>query len=244
MLVLAQHPAAGHHDVAPRPRRAGEDQGVEQRIARHAERCLARRVSDEQVGTRAFDETPLRMSGRSSAAGKHALEQPRRGGGLVQRIGGDVALAQRQSLTEFEQPQLFERVTADLAVGADRQRCARRQPARQIGQAVAEVGFCRRADDDAGAARRHRVDLVGSRMRGVHELPARVEPGVLCQPLDRPHAGGGQAIVDLGGLFGDVDVDRPGARAFGHARHRLRPRRPQRMDRHAARNTKALRCAL
>ena len=46
-------------------------------------------------------------------------------------------------------------------------------------------------------------------MRGVHQLPARSSGACVGQPLDRPLAGGGQAVVDLGGLLGDVDVHRP-----------------------------------
>ncbi len=66
----------------------------------------------------------------------------------------------------------------------------------------------------------------------MHQLPARIERRVACEPLDRPAAGGGEAVVDLGGLFGDMDVQRPGA-AFRERADRLGARRAQRMDRDA-----------
>ncbi len=82
---------------------------------------------------------------------------------------------------------------------------------------------------------RHRVDLVRRGVRGMHQLPAGAQRDVLRQPLDRALPGGGHAIVDLGRLFGDVDVDR--AIVAGAARHQFgnRPRGggTQRVDRHA-----------
>ena len=94
-----------------------------------------------------------------------------------------------------------------MAVGADAQWHARRQPAAQVGQAVAQVGLGAGADHHARAAAGHGGDLARLRMGGVHQLPALVQQALAHQPFDGPHAGGGQAVVHLGGLLGHVDVD-------------------------------------
>jgi hypothetical protein len=63
----------------------------------------------------------------------------------------------------------------DLAVRAQRQRHARGQPARQVAQAVAQVGFGAGAQHHAGAAGGHGVDLLRRGVGGVHQLPARIQ---------------------------------------------------------------------
>jgi hypothetical protein len=130
-----------------------------------------------------------------------------------------------------------------MAVAAQRQRRTAGQPAWQVDQAVTQVGLGAGADHHAGAGAAHRVDLCWRGMGGVHQVPAAVELHVLRQPVDRPPAGGGQAIVDLGGLLGDVDVDRAvvAGQRLGQLRDRRRPRGAQRMDGHAGRHQRLAR---
>ena len=147
--------------------------------------------------------------------------------------GRDVACATHQALAVFEQAQLLAPVARRLAVGADRDRHAGGEPAGQVREAVAEVGLGARAQDDAGAARGDGGDLLRRRVRRVDELPARVEASFANEPFDRPSAGRADALVDLAGLLGDVDVDRPGE-AIGERRQRrdrCRAGRAQRVDR-------------
>ncbi len=133
----------------------------------------------------------------------------------------------------LEPAQLLDPAARDLAVGADGQRHAGREPARQVAQAVAEVGLGAWAQHDAGATARELLQFDRGDMGGVHQLPARVHAGVAQQPFDRPRAGGGEAVAHLGQLLGDVDVQRAVA-AVGQCAQRLRPHRAQRMQRRAA----------
>jgi hypothetical protein len=104
-----------------------------------------------------------------------------------------------------------------VAVGAERQRHPRGEPAGHVGEAVAEVRLGARAEHDAGAASLHGLDLGWLGVGRVDELPAPIEQPLARQPRDRPRAGRGEAVLDLGRLLGDVDVDRPGE-ALGLAR--------------------------
>ena len=67
----------------------------------------------------------------------------------------------------------------------------------------------------------------------MHQLPAGVEQALLRQPGDRALAGGGEAVVDLGSLLGDMEVDRPGKACGQLAQplHRRGCRRPQGVQR-------------
>ncbi|MNK88563.1 hypothetical protein D3C87_1085280 [compost metagenome] len=72
-------------------------------------------------------------------------------------------------------------------------------------------------------------------MRGVDQAPARIDRRVVEQPLHRPHAAPGQAVIHLLLLFGDVDMHRRGGVHRvqpGHgAGQALRRHRAQRMRR-------------
>ena len=122
-----------------------------------------------------------------------------------------------------------------MAVAAQAQRRAAGQPARQVAQAVAEVGFGAGAKDDAGPAGGHGGDLRRLGVRGVHELPAGVEQALAGQPFDRARARQGHAVVDLGHLLGHVDVHRPRVtlQGLGQGVQRGRRRGAQRVDGHA-----------
>jgi hypothetical protein len=78
-------------------------------------------------------------------------------------------------------------------------------------------------------------DLGAVHVRGVHQLPARVQQALLGQPFDRAQPGGRQAVAHLGHLLGHMDVDRPAEALGQHAQpvDRFGPRRTQRMDRDA-----------
>ena len=133
------------------------------------------RVDEQGVGARPGDETPRRSVRRCPRAFEHAREQPlcRRRLAALGR-GGDVALASREPLTVFDETQLLAPVARRVAVGAERERHAGREPARQVEQAVAEVGLGARTDDDARAARCDGFDL-RRRSRASHARAASAD---------------------------------------------------------------------
>ena len=214
--AVADHPAAGDHHVAPRRRRAGEDQRIERSLAaRHAEQRIG--VADRPPAhrrARPATRPQRRLAGRRrrrrracGANSRSALDAPPESRARRRRCAARRARrwpysSQRSSSRQSRVTWLSE----PIVIGTP----ASSQPGRSA-QAVAEVGLGAR-----GRARRRRrfaatAAISGAlRMRRVDELPARVEPALASQPLDRPRAGGGEAVVDLAGLLGDVDVDRPG----------------------------------
>ena len=189
-FVVQRAPAAGDHHVARtaaparrrRARRAGD------RAARRAARGRAGRA---RAGRRAHRRCRPQRAKPAAAAPPARTRSNSRAAvdGSTPGARRHVAPAQRQPLAVFEPAQLLGPVARDLAVGADRQRHAGGQPARQVGQAVAEVGLrC------SGRARRRRRCAAtasisaGVAVRGVHQLPARVERRMARQPLDRPRS--------------------------------------------------------
>ena len=179
--------------------------------------------STSSVGARAARRPQRPRPAAVRAAGEHARRTAaRRWRGVRPGCRGDIALAQRQALAVFEPAQFFGPVARDLAVRADRQRHAGGQPA-----AAGRTGRRRGWPRCSGRARRRRRWRPRRRSRRASACVActscqRASSRPLArQPFDRPRAGGGQAVVDLGGLLGDVDVDRPGV-AVGQAQQLAR----------------------
>ena len=85
------------------------------------------------------------------------------------------------------------------------------QPARQIKQAIAQVGFGGRADAGDGAAAGQALTLIGGHVRGVNQAEAGIQADVVQQPGDGWGSEAGLTGADLGRLLGSVDVHR-GAR--------------------------------
>ena len=207
---FAQHPASSDHHFAPAGGRTGEHQRVEQPVGRDAEELALACVDHQRVGARARHQSPSRLTHRDRATGQRAREQSMCGRWLaLGRCGRHVARAQLQPGAVVEPAQLFAPIARDMAVRADRQGRARAQPAAQVAQAVAQVGLGAGADHHAGAAARHRFDLCRLAVRGMHQLPALVQQLFACEPGDRPHAGGRDAVVDFGALLGDMQMERP-----------------------------------
>ena len=186
-------------------------------------------VDHQQIGARAAPQAPAPHAGRRGAAGEHARTSRSAVDGAP-ACGAAATLrwrsARRWPYSSRRSSSRHARVTW-LSEPIDSGTPAASQPGRSA-QAVAEVGLGARAQHDAGAARGHRVDLGRRRVRGVHQLPARVERHFAGQPLDRPRAGGGEAVVDLArsarprGCGSGRRSLRPAARS---SRDRRRPRR-------------------
>ena len=229
MHTAGHHAPAGHPHLAECRRFGGKYQSVKPVRAGDTQQPRGALIQHQQVRACTHGQAPVVEPSRRSATGQRAAVQMRGGGRHADvRPRRHVALLQRQALAVFKPAQLFGPVAANLAVRAQRQRRAAGQPARQVCQAVAQIGLGAGAQHDPRAAGGNGIDFSRQRVRGVHQLPARVQRQFARQPFDGPRAGGGQAVVHLGGLFGNVDVD--GAWVVRHGPHQ----RVQRLGRHGA----------
>ena len=207
--TLGDRRRRGMDPVADRPsgrrpsRRASGRPGLENTsassrcVGRHAEQRGLVAVDHQRVGARARRRGPSarsrpRRRRRRAARGEQAL-----GGRRPARLrrGGDVALAQRQALAVFEQRSssrqsrvtwLSEPIDSGTPAASQRGRSGRPSPrlASVLGHSTTPAPL-----------RGHRVDLGRRGVRGMHQLPARIERRLARQPLDRPRAGGGDAVV-------------------------------------------------
>ena len=78
---------------------------------------------------------------------------------------------------------------------------------RRIECAVAEIGFGDRAKPRDRARCRHVARLFVGHVGGMNQAPAAIDRRVIEQPVHRTFAAPGDAILDLFGLFGDMDMD-------------------------------------
>ena len=154
-----------------------------------------------------FGQGTQRHAGTACAAVPDGVQQGGAGGRLG-RTGADVAALRAQALAVFEPAQFFHRRYRDVRVAADRDGTAGIKKLAQREQAIAEVGFGGRAQCDGGATGGDAGDFAFIQMGGVHQTPARIDRCMVEQPLHRSRAACGQALLDFGGLLGDVDVDR------------------------------------
>ena len=135
-------------------------------------------AGSRRSATKASARAPLTSPQSGSPLAAAPPGRPGRTGARLSRAGptcgdgGHVALTQAPGAGRSRASAALRASRACMAVGADRQRHAGRQPSRQVAQAVAEVGLGAGADHDAGAAASHRFDLAAQRMRGVDQLPA------------------------------------------------------------------------
>ena len=82
------------------------------------------------------------------------------------------------------------------------------EPRRHIENPITEVGFGGGADAGHGSAASRARIFLGRHMRGMNQAPARIDGRMLEQPLHGALTAPGQAVIDLLGLLGDMDVHR------------------------------------
>ena len=195
----ADHPAPGDHHVAPRRGRAAEHERVER---------APRRDAEQRVGVGSTTSTSARAPATSPQAGCPAARRRRRGcarraarrSTAMPSSGAAATLrsALRQALAVFEPAQLLAPVARRRGCRS-RSSAARRRRASRAGRRGRRRGWPR----CSGRGRRRRRS----------PRPPRSPRGVACvawtscqrassrpsrtQPLDRPRAGGGEAVVDL-----------------------------------------------
>ena len=215
--MLAQRPAAGHHHVAEGPARAGEDQRVEQPLGRNAQqagvlrcRAPAGRHARPPASPSARSPPPPPPAASARPNSRAAVDgSPSAGAALTLRWRSAAAAGRIRASAA---PRGQARVTW-LSEPIDSGTPAASQPGRS-------------------ARPSPRLPSVDGQMTTPAPLraTASISSRVLCvactscqrassarvprQPFDRPLAGGLQAVVDLGGLLGHVDVDRHVAQAF------------------------------
>jgi CDP-diacylglycerol--glycerol-3-phosphate 3-phosphatidyltransferase len=104
--------------------------------------------------------------------------------------------------------QFFQRIDADVRVGADTKSDPALQHRFQGRETVAEIRFRGRAETDARARVRKQVELVRVGVRPVHHRGSRAEAARVREQFDRPEAVLGDAFVDLARLLVGVNVER------------------------------------
>ena len=114
----------------------------------------------------------------------------------------------KKALGIFELAQFVHDSDQHVGIGADAETPAVRGKQRRWKDAVAEIGLGDRAQAGDGAAPGQRHGFGVGHVGGVDQAPALVDRGMAEQPLDRPRARPGEAVLDLAHLLGDVDVDR------------------------------------
>jgi hypothetical protein len=107
----------------------------------------------------------------------------------------------------LELAELFERVDADVRVGADAERDSAMPHANGREEAVSEISLCRRAGADRRAAVAQKVELRTVRMGRVDDRRPVAEAAAVGEQLDGTPAMLREAFLDLPGLLVGVDVE-------------------------------------
>jgi CDP-diacylglycerol---glycerol-3-phosphate 3-phosphatidyltransferase len=124
-----------------------------------------------------------------------------------QRLAGDdVAASGLAPDDSLELAQLFERIDANVGVGADAQCDSARAYALDRQEAVAEVRLRRRAGTDTRAGPGDEIELCTVCVRRVYDRGAFAEAAGSIQELDRPEPVFGETLLDLARLFVRVYV--------------------------------------
>ncbi len=128
-----------------------------------------------------------------------------------------------------------------MAVAAQAQRAARAGQRPGRADPVGQVGLGGRAETGHGPAAAEQPDVAGGEVRGVHHRAARAQGARLVQQSGRGDAVRGQARLVLGGLLGQVRVQRRAERMRpgDHRMHLARRHRPHRVDRHPGAGVRA-----
>ncbi len=144
-----------------------------------------------------------------SPAGEAERLVPGRARGLPQLLGGPrTAHARGQPLVHLDGAGLGEHVDHGIAVRAQCQPRPGFAERHARPDAVGELGLGRRAEAHVRPCVAQRRDVVRRQVRGMDGRRARGPGAGLRQQRDRGQAGGGDALLVLGRLLRDVDVQR------------------------------------
>src|SRR5262249_39354775 len=160
----------------------------------------------EQIGAMAGRERAGPAAERLGATSDGRLpERETRRVRLAQRREGAAALA--EALAVFEPAQLLDRTERNVAVGADAPAPARFYIGQQGEEAVAEIALGRGAEprDRSGGGEPPGLGVV--HVGRMDQAPGLIDRRVVEEPLHGPRTRPRQALLDLAGLLGDVNVD-------------------------------------
>jgi imidazolonepropionase len=109
----------------------------------------------------------------------------------------------------FQKSQLFGGIDQDVGVRADAKPSAFVEETAGRENPVTEIGFRNRTKPCHGTMRDHAIDLGIGDMRGVDKAPVLIDGQPIEQQFDGTLAAPGDAVLDLLGLLGDVNMYRP-----------------------------------
>ena len=133
----------------------------------------------------------------------------------------DIAQPVLQTLGILELAEFIGDTDLNVGIRADAKVPAGVEKGRGGENAVAEVRFRDGAEPGGRAALSQAANFVFCHVGGVDQSPARINRGVIQQPLHRPRAGPGEAILNLFCLLGRMNVDRPADAHGGQRREFL-----------------------
>jgi hypothetical protein len=137
-----------------------------------------------------------------------SVGSPLRADGQKRPDGEDASLPCLAATNALELAELFERIDADVRVGADAQRDASVGRPREREEAVSEVRLRRRAHADARPGVTEQIELGPVCVRRVHDRRSLAQAAFAREQLDRAEAVLGRALLDLARLLVGVDVQR------------------------------------
>ena len=197
-------PFTRNHDALDRYTDSGEYERIQNRsgIVTGQHRTLV--IEGDKIGVPAGAKLPRTVTAGEPTSLQYLFEQTTTGVAVMERR--DVSRVTRKALPVLEPAKFLERVNRDLAIGANRNPAALFEPCLQGKQSVAKIGLRTgtQANDRTGFAQRRKL-FVGS-VGCVNEAPAIVRRKFLQQPFDGPRIVPGEALVDFGGLFSDVNM--------------------------------------
>src|SRR5688572_13734824 len=139
----------------------------------------------------------------------------------------DIAFSVQQSLTVFQQAQLFGAVDQYVRIGADAEATAFGQILAGRKYAVPQVGLGDRAQAGGGTTGCQLLHLGGCDVRRMYQAPALVDSRMVEQPLDWAATRPLLPLIYFGLLFGDVKVNWGSAGKRNELLQLLRSYRPQ-----------------
>jgi hypothetical protein len=170
-----------------------------------AEKRIRTRFEHDEIGLAAGHDRADGQGERGAAARGRA--RPKRCAKTF-GIGEARAPLLGETLTVFEQTQLFHGIEPGVGIGTDGKNAAGIHKWAGGKDAVAEISLGERAERDRHPAGSDCRKFGGLRVRRVDERPVCIQSHRCREEFDRRLSGGGAALGDLAPLFGNVDMDR------------------------------------
>src|SRR4051794_18771080 len=167
-----------------------------------------RRVERKDIGARARREADRRLRECLGPPRKRMVEQ-RASGRCAGSAGEYIAFAMLEPLAIFELAQFVGDAHKHIGIRADPEASAGVEEFTPWKNAVTKAGLSDRAQACDRAGPGERANFLIRRVGRVNEAPTLIDGCVFQQPLYRPQARPGDAIVDLPDLLSGVNMHRP-----------------------------------